>query len=296
MSQLIRESDVTGAVLDIPMSDILFDEEWNCRYGKIMPIQVRDLMDSISQVGLLQPVVVGPWDKDGYKYKLIMGYRRYKANSLLGNATIKAIVDGQEWDEKRARILNMTENLCRQNLNIYEEALTLQKLKEQGLGQFEIADELGKSRGWVQVRSMLLDLPQEIHFEAALGYFTEVMIRDLYTVYRNEGKVKCFQAVKAVKEAKRRGEKITVVKKRTHPFQKRVRRRPELAALNEVLMGKFGPCLASRCLAWAAGEISDFDVHSSIKRYCEKLGLSYEIPFTSEEIDAPMNKGGKSTL
>jgi ParB/RepB/Spo0J family partition protein len=242
--------------------------------------------------------VIGPHPdlSQGYKYKLILGYRRYKAHQLLGLKDIKAIVDGNEWDEERARILNMTENLLRQNLNILEEALTLAKLKEQGLGQFEIADEIGQSRGWVQVRTMLLEMPKEVQYEAALGYFTEVMIRDLYTIYKNEGKVKCFQAVRQVKDAKRRGEKIQIVKRKSHPFQKRVRKRNEVNQLNETLMDLFGPCLASRCLAWASGEISDFEVHQSLKRYAEKLDKEYEIPFTPEEIDAPMNKGGKSAL
>lgn len=295
-TKLIRESDVKGTVTDIPMSDILFDEEWNCRYGNIMPIQVRSLMESIEKVGLLQPVVIAPWHKDGIPYKLVMGYRRYKAHQLLGKQTIKAIIDGEDWDEERARILNMTENLLRQNLNILEEALTLQKLKEQGLGQFEIAEEIGQSRGWVQVRTMLLEMPKEVHYEAALGYFTEVMIRDLYTIYKNEGKVKMFQAVRQIKDAKRRGERVQIVKRKTHPFQKRVRKKPELTQLNTTIMELFGPCLASRCIAWAGGEISDFEIHQSIKRYAEKLGKEYEIPFTQEEIDAPMNKGGKSTI
>jgi len=270
-------------VYNIPLEDIHFDEDFNCRISKILPIGVKDLMESIKEMGLLQPVVVAPYNdeeqaKTSKKYLLIAGYRRYKATSLLKLPTIKAIVSDKLKNKETARIFNLSENLQRQDLNILEEALALKHLKEQGFDQFLVAEKIKKSRGWVQVRFILLNLPEEIQYEAALGHLSDKMIRDLGSIIRKHGKKAAYDAVKRIKDAKLRNEKAVIVDRKPNPDAKRRRQGMEMDKMMDILMGIFGPSLATRVLAWANGHVSDREIGITIQKYAEMIGKEYIPP------------------
>lgn len=78
--------------------------------------EISELADSIRKVGLLEPIVVCPADKQG-KYEIITGQRRFLAHQELKKKTIlAAILDGKV-DETTAKVLSVTENLVRRDLN-----------------------------------------------------------------------------------------------------------------------------------------------------------------------------------
>ena len=118
------------------------------------------LADSISQYGVLQPIIVR---EDGFSvsnYEIIAGERRWRAAKLAGLSEIPAvIVDG---DELKAAQIAIIENIQREDLNPVEEAMAYDALIEKyGLKQEEVAQKVGKNRSTVANMLRLLDLPDE---------------------------------------------------------------------------------------------------------------------------------------
>ena len=120
---------------------------------------LESLADSISANGVLQPIIVRE-TKNGM-YEIIAGERRWRASKLAGLVEIPAIV--MEADELAAAKIAMIENLQREDLNPYEEALGYADLMEKySLTQEEISSQVGKSRSAVANSLRLLDLPEEV--------------------------------------------------------------------------------------------------------------------------------------
>jgi ParB family chromosome partitioning protein len=77
---------------------------------------IADLAQSIDRQGLLQPIVVGPAEEAG-KYEIILGQRRFLAHKELGRATIRAQILDEKIDEIEAKVLSLTENMMRRDIN-----------------------------------------------------------------------------------------------------------------------------------------------------------------------------------
>ena len=77
---------------------------------------IDELVDSIRKVGLLEPIVVAPPGPSG-KYEIILGQRRYLAHRLLRAETIMAGILDKRVEEIEAKVLSVTENLVRRDLN-----------------------------------------------------------------------------------------------------------------------------------------------------------------------------------
>ncbi|MBD0855380.1 cell division protein [Corynebacterium striatum] len=127
---------------------------------------LAELVHSIKEFGLLQPVVVRPADEGGFE--LIMGERRWRASSKAGLATIPAILrDTKDDDLLRDALL---ENIHRVQLNPLEEAHAYQQLLEEfGVTQNELADRIGRSRPQVTNMIRLLKLPVNVQKRVAAG-------------------------------------------------------------------------------------------------------------------------------
>ncbi len=117
-----------------------------------------DLMDSISQHGIIQPLIVR--EVDG-KLELIAGERRWRASSNLGLKTVPVIV--RKASDRDVLEMALIENLQREDLNAIEEAAGYVRLaKEFSLKQDEIANRVGKSRASVANAMRLLDLHEDV--------------------------------------------------------------------------------------------------------------------------------------
>ncbi len=157
--------EVSGArFAELPISSItpnpkqprlVFDEE-----------ALAELVASISEVGLLQPVVVRPLD-DG-NYELVMGERRLRASQKAGLSTIPAIVRRtEEADLLRDALL---ENLHRAQLNPLEEAAAYQQmLADFGCTQEELSTRIKRSRPQISNTIRLLQLPAAVQRRVAAG-------------------------------------------------------------------------------------------------------------------------------
>ncbi|WP_374626491.1 ParB/RepB/Spo0J family partition protein [Aeromicrobium sp. 50.2.37] len=144
---------------------------------------MSELVHSIKEVGLLQPVVVR--EASPGSFELIMGERRWRASRLAGVDTIGAIVrDTTDEDLLRDALL---ENLHRSQLNPLEEAAAYQQLLEDfGCTQEELADRIGRSRPQVTNTLRLMKLPPAVQRRVAAGVLSAGHARALLSVSNPE--------------------------------------------------------------------------------------------------------------
>lgn len=120
---------------------------------------MAELADSISQHGVLQPLLVRPIFGGGYQ--IVAGERRWRAARMAGLSEVPAMV--REMNDGEVMELALIENLQREDLTPLEEARGYQTLLEKyELTQEEVAKTVGKSRPAVTNAMRLLGLPQEI--------------------------------------------------------------------------------------------------------------------------------------
>ncbi|MCK9460594.1 MAG: ParB/RepB/Spo0J family partition protein [Proteobacteria bacterium] len=267
---------------EVPMALVFADPEFNCR-GKIAPIDVVDLAKDIEQNGLIQPVVVRPYkpgENGSYEFKLIAGFRRHMAHVVIKKEMILVIIRDDITDESKERYYNLSENLKRANLNLVQEAKAIEKLVQLGLSRNEIAAHIGMSSGWCQVRKMILDLPEDIQKEVAAGVLSQPQIREVHSYWNHgNGRDQALNAVRIIKEGKEKGLKdITVNPNKILPNTKRLRNKRDILAMMDHIYNTIGLGLHSRALAWAGGEITDFEFFDSIKEEADKLGKNYTKP------------------
>lgn len=106
------------------------------------PQALQELADSIKRQGVLQPLLVRPWQDS---YQLVAGERRWRAARMAGLHQVPVII--RTMDDKEVMAIALIENLQREDLNPMEEARALARLQEAlGLTQDGLATRLGKSR------------------------------------------------------------------------------------------------------------------------------------------------------
>jgi ParB family chromosome partitioning protein len=122
---------------------------------------LRELADSITAVGVLQPVLVRPIDRDAGTYELVAGERRLRASRLAGRSVIPAII--RDSDDASSVEQALVENLHRQDLTPLEEAAAFRQLLEDfRLTHEQLALRVGRSRTQVTNSMRLLALPPSI--------------------------------------------------------------------------------------------------------------------------------------
>lgn len=256
-------------VFDLPITDILYDASFNCR-GSFTIQSVQDLADSIRENGLQFPVVVQPWE-DGWR--LLAGHRRYRAvSTFLKWDKIPASVR-YDLTEHQARILNLTENLERKDLNMMEEAKAIRNLYPVGISLRQASKELKRPTRWVHIRFRLLELPEEVQKKAAAGLLSAVNLEAICRLTSAEDQIKAARAVSKVK-AKGKTKFLDVDPKYKRQFQAR-RSKAQIGNMIVKLwnMG-IDDELPTRLLAWVTGYITDEEVQADLREYAKKHTLT----------------------
>lgn len=142
-----REVAVSSVVPNTLQPRTSFDED-----------SLEELVASISQVGVLQPILVRQLDSQ--KFEIIAGERRWRAAKRAGLVSIPVLV--RDAGEQRALEEALVENLQRDDLNPVEEALAFDRLSEFGLTQQELAKRVGRSRPAVANSLRLLQLSPSV--------------------------------------------------------------------------------------------------------------------------------------
>lgn len=143
---------------------------------------MQELVHSITEIGVLQPIVVRPSREKGERaYELIMGERRWRATQQAGLTTIPAIIrDTQDQDLLRDALL---ENLHRSQLNPIEEAAAYQQLLDEfGTTQEQLAQRIGRSRPQISNTIRLLKLPALVQRRVAAGTLSSGHARALLSL------------------------------------------------------------------------------------------------------------------
>lgn len=131
---------------------------------------LAELVESIREVGVLQPIVVRPLTDNGAgpRYELVMGERRWRASKLAGLPSIPAVVRDTSDDLLLRDAL--LENLHRADLNPLEEASAYQQLLDDfGCTQEVLSQRIGRSRPQISNTLRLLRLPPAIQRHLAAG-------------------------------------------------------------------------------------------------------------------------------
>lgn len=144
--------------------------------------QLQALADSIKEHGLVQPIVVV---KDGKKYKIVAGERRWRASKLAGLETIPAII--RTLDAQKRLELSLIENVQRQDLNPIEIATVYAKFRSQfNMTNADIAKRIGKSESAIINTTRLLTLPDDAKHAMVEHKLSEGQMRPLVTLSPEE--------------------------------------------------------------------------------------------------------------
>jgi ParB family chromosome partitioning protein len=115
--------------------------------------RLDELAESIAAHGLLQPIIVRPWDGE---FQIVAGHRRFAAIGALNWADVPAIVRAVE--DEDAYVLSLVENLQRDNLTAKEEARALELLiRERGWTTRDLARAIKRSQAYVSKRMRVFD-------------------------------------------------------------------------------------------------------------------------------------------
>jgi ParB family chromosome partitioning protein len=142
--------------------------------------EIKALADSISEQGVLQPVLLRPHPDSPGRYELIAGERRWQAAQRAGLHEIPALV--RDLDDRTTLEVALVENIQRQDLSPLEEAAGYQRLIDEfGHTQEALAGVVGKSRSHVANTLRLLGLPQEVKAMVDSGELSAGHARTLIT-------------------------------------------------------------------------------------------------------------------
>ena len=182
---------------------------------------LSELADSISQHGLLQPILVRPLTLGGYE--IVAGERRYRACRMAGLTEVPVVI--RELSEAETMELALIENLQREDLSPLEEALGYKTLMdEHGFTQEEVSRSVGKSRPAVANALRLLRLPDSILEYLKYEKISAGHARALITLPQEDlMKEVCEQIVKndlSVRQTEKLCKKLTADKKPEKPKEK----------------------------------------------------------------------------
>ena len=159
LSSLIGETKVENKTNNLSLAEIVpnkyqprknFDEE-----------NLNDLVNSIKERGVIQPIIVRKSNTDDSKYEIIAGERRWLAAQKAGLHDIPVVVT--DADDLKSLEFAIVENVQRHDLNPLEEAQGYKRLIDEfAYDQDKVSKFIGKSRSYISNSLRLLNLPKEV--------------------------------------------------------------------------------------------------------------------------------------
>jgi len=159
LSSLIGETKVENKTNNLSLADIIpnkyqprknFDEE-----------NLNDLVNSIKERGVIQPIIVRKSNTNNFKYEIIAGERRWLAAQKAGLHEIPVVVT--DADDLKSLEFAIVENVQRHDLNPLEEAQGYKRLIDEfAYDQDKVSKFIGKSRSYISNSLRLLNLPKEV--------------------------------------------------------------------------------------------------------------------------------------
>ncbi len=172
--------------------------------GSITPESLVDLVDSIKEHGLLEPLIVA---KTPAGYQIIAGERRWRAAKLSGLTHIPSII--KETTPRGMLEMALVENVQRVDLNALDRAKGFERLmSEFGLTTSQIAVRIGKSVAYVSNSIRLLSLPDALKDGLLSGLVTEGHARALAAIDDHSLMVEAYKIILRESGSVRRAEEL----------------------------------------------------------------------------------------
>jgi ParB family chromosome partitioning protein len=242
------------------------------------PEALAELVASIREVGVLQPIVVRPIPGNSEQFELIMGERRLRASKEVGLESIPVIIKDTA-DENMLRDA-LLENLHRAELNPLEEASAYQQLlADFNITQEQLAERIGRSRPQITNTIRLLKLPAEVQKKVAAGVLSAGHARAILALPDEASMTKLAHKIINEDLSVRAAEAIAQTSGGSKPGKPKVSAGTRTAHLNEIA-SRLGDRLDTRVsinLGNKKGLISiEFATVGDLNRILEELG---ENPF-----------------
>src|SRR4030066_2423864 len=172
--------------------------------GAITPESLVDLVDSIREHGILEPLVIA---KTPAGCQIIAGERRWRAAKLAGFKTVPAII--KETSPQGMLEMALVENVQRSDLNPIDRAKAFDRLmSEFGLGNSEISQRISKSPAYVGTHLGLLTLPDALKDGLLTGLITEGHARALAAIDDHNLMVEAYKIILRESGSVRRAEEL----------------------------------------------------------------------------------------
>ena len=200
--QLSNEAAVTEQD-KVAFDAIFVDEAQNMRRYPPPAKEVQDLAADIKERGLLEPVIVRPYNQNGFIYSLVAGFQRMKAIESLINdgANMDVLVRVIEAEDQGATFVNIAENFRRSSISIVDLSYAIGKLKDgdstkdeagtitvtqPAMTLKEISEQLGMSHGNVSEIDKIRNLRTPIQKKIHTGDITKDLARQLIRMTEEE--------------------------------------------------------------------------------------------------------------
>jgi len=221
-----------GPYRQVKLSDIVPNPEQPRTVFKQQ--ELEDLMHSIKEHGVLQPLTVT--EREGGGYELIAGERRFRASKLAGLETVPVIIRAADTNEKL--VVALIENIQREDLNPLEEAKGYERLaNEFRMTQEEISARVGKARSTVANMMRLLDLPTEVRDAIAAGIVSAGSARAMLALPDDAARLAFFHRIVAAGSTMSTRDVEAGVRK---AVGRESRKEPALLAVEEQLRSALG--------------------------------------------------------
>lgn len=228
---------------------------------------LEDLANSISEHGVIQPVLVRPAAKG---YELVAGERRWRAARKAGLKNIPAII--RELDERQNMFYALIENVQRENLNSIEEAKGIKDIMDAfDINQEEASKAVGKSRSYVTNSLRLLKLPEEVQQLVMDGKLSAGHARAIAGL--KGGELQSAAAAKAVSEGwtVRQIENYTGEVSKKKPTKRKVKKDQAVAAVEEKLSEVLGTKVAIKGSDKKGSVVIEYYSREELDRIIETL-------------------------
>ena len=124
---------------------------------------IEGLLQSITQVGLLSPLIVQECEDSAGTFVIVAGHRRFEALKRIHTLDwLVPVLVRDDLNEQSITQVMLVENLQRENLSPLDEAMAFKVLADGGITQTDIAARIGKSQSYVSQRLQLLTLPDDV--------------------------------------------------------------------------------------------------------------------------------------
>jgi ParB family chromosome partitioning protein len=231
-----RASGATASIVEVEV-DAIAENPYQPR-TRMSEASLEDLRQSISEKGVLQPVILR---RKAGRYELVAGERRLRAARLANLRTVPAVV--RQVSDSEALEIALVENLQREDLNPMDEARGYRELiKRFNLTQEQLGKKLGRDRSTVTNALRLFNLPEEVKRGLEEGKITEGHARALLGLDDQK------QALSVYRTALHRGLSVrqveAIVRQKTKPRLARKvdaqRPDPEVSRIEQRMMRRLG--------------------------------------------------------